>query len=132
MPQQTTFSVENNFTRGLITESTGLNFPENACTDTDNCVFSVLGNVRSRDSLNFEQNHVSLGINSDLAISTYLWRSVNGNGDLNFWVVQVGGALDFYVVNSDGSALSTNVFHNAVALTGQFTDGTLGPLTECQ
>src|SRR6185369_1236608 len=111
-------SIENNFTAGLKTDFTGLNFPENACTETENCFFSVFGNARSRDSINFEENHVNQGVVSDLAISTYLWRSVNGDGDVNFWVVQVGGAVSFYAVNADGSALSTKIHHNAVALAG--------------
>ena len=48
MAQQTSTAVENNFTKGFITESTGLNFPENAATDTDNCEYTIVGDVNRR------------------------------------------------------------------------------------
>ena len=47
-------TVENNFVNGLITEATGLNFPENACTDTLNCIFYDNGKVSRRKNVRFE------------------------------------------------------------------------------
>ena len=54
MARSAGIKVENNFTRGLITEATGLNFPENACVDTDNCEFESEGVVRRRKALDLE------------------------------------------------------------------------------
>jgi hypothetical protein len=45
MPAQVLSTVENNFTKGFVTEFTGLNFPENAATDTDNCLYDIVGHV---------------------------------------------------------------------------------------
>ena len=47
MPRQALVSIENNFTKGLITEASGLTFPENSCTETINCVHKHTGNVLS-------------------------------------------------------------------------------------
>jgi hypothetical protein len=37
--------VENSFINGLITEATGLNFPEKAVTETSDCIFDIDGSV---------------------------------------------------------------------------------------
>ena len=39
MPRQQGIAIENSFIKGLITENTALNFPRNAATEQDNCVF---------------------------------------------------------------------------------------------
>jgi len=80
MPQQITSSVENNFTKGFITESTGLNFPENAATDTDNCEYTLIGDVDRRLGIDLEANAViSLPVDrTNKAISTYKWNNVGG------------------------------------------------------
>ena len=48
MPIVPSASIENNFTAGLKTEFTGLNFPENAATDCDNVIFDMPGDVTRR------------------------------------------------------------------------------------
>ena len=54
MPLNVAAQLENNFTRGLITEATGLNFPENACTETYNCVFHENARVERRLGFDYE------------------------------------------------------------------------------
>ena len=134
MPRASGISVENSFIGGLFTESTGLNFPENACTDTLNCKFNKDGSVERRQGLDFENNYSTKAINrSNVAVNTYLWRNVAGNGDFSVLVVQVGNTIYFYKTNTgtlSGGALLDTVQLAAVngapipdSLEAQFADG---------
>lgn len=123
MPRQIAVAVENNFTRGLITEATGLKFPENACTETDNCIFDPSGLVSRRLGIDFENGYSSEAIPvTGNAIASYRWDNVAGNGDITFIVTQVGNTLRFYRVSED-SALSANLHSDTVDLT-TFLSGT--------
>lgn len=135
MPQQAAFAVENNFSGGLITEATGLNFPENACTETFNCEFNLDGSVNRRLGFDFEAEHTTQIINrAGKAVSSYLWKNVSGNGDIALCVLQVGLTIYFYNIIADSNyssgALATTVTlsPNAGAVDSetfeaQFSDG---------
>src|SRR5882672_1011079 len=118
MPQQTTTSVENNFTKGLITESTGLNFPENAATDTDNCEYTLIGDVLRREGIDLEVNHGLKGIdNTNAAVNTYRWDNVGGDGNTQLLVGQVGASVYFWTTSTATvaqpmSTLSSSTFVN--------------------
>lgn len=97
MAQQPIPSIENHFIEGLKTEFTGLNFPENAATDTQNCVYTLIGDVLRREGINYEVNFVTNVINrSNSAVSSYKWKNVGGDGLTEIVVLQVGGALYFF------------------------------------
>lgn len=97
MPQKPAASIENNFTGGLKTEFTGLNFPENACTEADNCVFSLIGEVTRREGIDFEANYaLTTFAKTGKAISYYKWNNAGGDGLTQMLVVQIGDALYFY------------------------------------
>lgn len=130
-------SVENNFTGGFKTEFTGLNFPENACTAADNCIFTLIGDVLSRQGIDFEANYVYTGINrSNQAISTYKWNNVGGDGLTQMIVVQVGDFLYFFKSSAaiTTSPLSTTLINTNINFTifqaiGSTADASA---TECQ
>ena len=126
-------AVENNFVRGLITEASGLNFPENACVETDNCHFDLTGEVRRRLGIDFEQSNDTKAIDrTNAAINTYLWKNVGGNGNVSIWVVQVGDTLYFYLVSA-GLSLSAGELATTVDLTTYMPAGAPSPETlECQ
>lgn len=130
MPLQTAIAVENNFRNGLITEATGLNFPENACTAASNVTFAFDGSVRRRLGINYESNFAQKTIDRTLAaVSTYLWKDVGGDGNTSLIVSQVGSTLYFYEVGSAG------VSNGAVASTVTLTPVSGAPATntlECQ
>lgn len=136
MPQQLTVSVENNFTKGLVTDSTGLNFPENAATDTDNCVYTLIGDVTRRLGIDYEVNHTTASATmTNVAMSTYKWNNVGGDGLTQFIVAQVGGLLNFYNVTTatDANPLSAQKLSGTVDLT-PYRVGSASDLTsqECQ
>lgn len=136
MPQSITVAVENNFTKGLITESTGLNFPENASTDTDNCLYTLIGEVTRREGINYEVNHSLLGINkTNKAMSSYKWNNVGGDGLTQIVVQQVGASVYFYRSSTATAAsplsaqrLPTVLDLTAFVVPGGFMDEAL----ECQ
>ena len=70
MPRQTVVSVERDFKGGLITEATGLSYPDNACVDTYNCVFNMLGDVERRAGFDFEFDYESKEIDPTLSVIT--------------------------------------------------------------
>ena len=45
---------ENNFSLGLVTETTELRYPRNSCVDVDNIVINQLGEVSRRLPLDIE------------------------------------------------------------------------------
>jgi len=98
--QQTTTAIENNFTKGFVTESTGLNFPENAATDTDNCEYTLIGDVNRRLGIDLEENFFinTFADITNKAVSTYKWNNVGGDGLTQLVVVQNGSKLTFFSV----------------------------------
>lgn len=112
-----TLALENNFKGGLITEATGLNFPEGACTETYDCEFDSTGTVRRRFGFDFEKNFSTRNVDrTDCAVVTYLWKNVAGNGDITLMVVQIGSTLFFYETNISGT-YSTGAVATTATLT---------------
>lgn len=135
MARQGAFTVENSFINGLVTEASGLNFPDSAVTDVLNCEFNIDGSVNSRNAIDFEENFSSKIIDrSNKAITSYLWKNVSGNGDISVVVTQVGDTLYFYETdgtgNFSGGAKSTSITLTGVSgaplvetVEAQFSDG---------
>lgn len=86
------------FTKGLVTQGTGVTYPEDACTETYDCIFHEVGTVYRRPQFDFETNNElqDVSISNNEAINSYLWRGVAQLGDFNIVVVQVGLHLYFY------------------------------------
>jgi len=129
-------SVQNNFTGGLKTEFTALNFPENACTQTENCIFTIIGDVLRREGFDYEANSVLFNINrSNSAINTYKWNNVGGDGLTQIIALQVGGKIFFFKSSSATvvSPLSTQLLGSNIALINFVSQGgTFDPTIECQ
>ncbi len=110
MPLNAQAQLENNFTRGLISEATGLNFPENACTETFDCVFHENGRLERRLGFDYEEGYefdpVTRNINN-FVVTEFMWDDVAGLGDLSLAVIQVGSLIHFWQVSNTGS-LSSN------------------------
>lgn len=138
MAQNTATALMNSFVGGLKTEFTGLNFPENACTSADNCVFSIIGEVNRRGGFNFETNSQLniLSTPNEVAQSTYKWNNVGGDGFTQIVVQQVGSTLYFYRSSTATAAspLSTQKLASTVNIASFLaTNATLpfDPSIEC-
>lgn len=135
-------AVQNSFIGGLKTEFTGLNFPENACTDVDNCVFTLIGDVLRREGINYEDNNVLQNINvAGKAISYYRWKNAGGDGETEIFVLQIGSNLYFFqssastISNPMSSTLMTNLgVTQTISLSGFRPAGSANDtsLIECQ
>lgn len=97
MARNQAIEVDNNFSKGLITENTALNFPKDACTEAVNCVFDETGRVFRRKPIDLEEEFQFLGLLStaqhDDVCSEYLWTDVAGLGTVSFLVQQVGNRI---------------------------------------
>ena len=118
-------TVESNFVNGLITEATALNFPENACTDTDNCVFHQKGEVYRRYGIDFEPDFELTTVDrANKASSSFFWRNAAGLNGKDYLVVQIGSILSFYAIDQNavsqglmGSTVDFSTFSSAVDTT---------------
>lgn len=133
MARSSNVSAENSFIKGLITEATGLNFPENACTETFDCVFDQVGNVSRRLGFDYEASYTTASVTrNDAAIVGFIWDTVGGNGNKQLAVVQIGNILHFWDVGAD-TTLSTRKKSYTVNLDSYLVTGaTTTAATPCQ
>ncbi len=117
MPRNAAATIENNFLKGLITEATGLNYPENSCVETWDCEFDFYGRVSRRLGFDLELNASNLTVSVASKVKNkYLWKNATGDGTISFVVVQIGSTLYFYDasnVNSLSGGLSANTINLA-------------------
>lgn len=136
MAQQQTAVIENNFTKGLITEFTGLNFPTNAATDTDNCAYTLIGDVTRRQGIDLEDNFSNHTIAlSGAAVDTFKWNNAGGDGQTEVLVVYAQGTLHFWKSSAatEASPLSTQILGSTVSLSSFVAaGGSLDTTAECQ
>lgn len=135
MPQSA--SIMNSFIGGLKTEFTGLNFPENACTDTENCVFSIIGDVLRREGIDLEDNAVQNAIfQTGVALNTYKWTNVGGDGQTQILVAQIGTTLYFFQTSAATTAapVSAQLLSSNINFTSYQAAGNSANLSqvECQ
>lgn len=126
MARGASITVENAFTRGLITEFTAMNFPEQAVTETDNCVYTEFGEVTRRLGMDYEPEYALLegiGANAQGAMTEYTWFSVGQNGNTKFVVQQTGFFVRFFFIDQSGS-LSAGVKPFSIDMRAHRTAGT--------
>lgn len=136
MPQASQ-TVQNNFKEGLKTEFTGLNFPENAATAAENCVFEYIGDISRRGGINYEANFQQNIIDSiNPAMSNFKWLNAGGDGSSQILVQQIGNILYFYLSSAATTVapLSTTLLSSTVNITPFQAQGntTNTSQTECQ
>lgn len=124
MPRSAGVSVENNFTRGLITEVTGVNSPENSVLSSLDVVYDRKGRASSRQSFKNEDGFanvdVSTGVTSGTVRNEFLWDTVSGIGSKSFVVCQIGSRIYFFdptsgSLSSGFQAFSVNLLSFKIA-----------------
>jgi hypothetical protein len=108
------------FVKGLITEASPLNFPDNASLDEENFILSKDGTRRRRKGIDIEEDGVlrSAGVTVATLLTrnptTYQWLSPSGIEDLVILVVQVNNQLHFFDQANDN--ISDDGFLNTLAV----------------
>ena len=115
MPRNAGTVLVNNFQKGLITEATGLNFPENAVTDSLNVVFNREGSVERRNGIDLEPDADVLPFSSQGIVREFIWNAVANNGGFTFLVLQVGQYIRFYEITTN-KTLSAGVSYTEINL----------------
>lgn len=120
--------IKNTFVRGVVSEFSGLNFPEDAAVDASNVIFDSTGIVSRRLGIDYENQYQmqATGINKKTSVvQEYIWENVDGNGALSFLVLQTASTLYFYLITDQGS-LSANRRPFIVNLAGMTKAGDVG------
>ena len=101
-------SIErNNFTGGLITETTALTFPENAAQEIDNFEINRDGSIKRRlgmieeslgKRIDTQRNALTV---ANYAIQSFKWANVDNDPTKTLGVIQIGDALWFTDLSSD-------------------------------
>lgn len=133
MARQAGTKIERTFIKGLITEATGLSYPEDSCTDILNCVIDEKGRVTRRLGIDYEAGYEVDSFNRAGGVTTeYYWENAGTDGTTNIAVVQIKNMLYFYKesltasLSSMYASLSINLNTYAVGGTGNI------PLYHCQ
>lgn len=126
MPRASANKPTFNFSTGKVTEASPLTFPENSAKILNNMDINLDGTVRRRFGLDYEDSfsETNIGSLTDViteATSTFVWKTVSGEGGLDFYVVQRGYVLDFYML---GSAILSTSKVGSIDLIGQALPGT--------
>lgn len=115
MVRSAAVTVENNFSKGYITEATAMNYPENSVVATSNCIYRKNGEVIRRFGIDYEANYATTDFDTIAPYSSaptpsllynqsyiqeFEWTSVSQNGQFTFVVVQVGNILNFFQTNN--------------------------------
>jgi len=118
MPRSSAVTIENNFSKGLITEATAMNYPENSVVETDNVVYTKNGKVIRRYGIDYETAYAITNLSTmsimasagtpsdyydDIVFTEYNWTTVSSDGAISFVVQQIGDRLVFFEVNDDNN-----------------------------
>ena len=93
--------VYNNFTGGLITEASPLNFPENAAQTIDNVLLSRDGRIKRRLGIDYEAGYAITDTSKATttfdyhAVTSFRWDNVGNNASISVGVIQIGNELWF-------------------------------------
>lgn len=110
----------NTFIKGLITEASPLNFPDNASLDEQNFELLPTGVRQRRLGLDYEDSHTSriglFGTESfdTSVVKTYVWKDAAGVSGNDILTVQTNNRLQFF--NTNVSSLSTDGYIDTLTL----------------
>lgn len=97
----------NSFVKGLVTEASPLNYPENASLAETNFELNRDGSRDRRLGLDYEPDFVRVPTSlsaieaSEFKLNSFKWSGVEGNGEDDFLVVQLEQTLKFFDLSVD-------------------------------
>lgn len=115
------------FIGGLNSEAGPFTFPPNTWAEGNNIVPDLSGALFKRKAIDLELGYTTSNINisNDVVLNSAFtvreWNAVNGNGNINFIVVQVGYKLYFY--ENRTTALSLNIKNFSIDLDAYYVGG---------
>lgn len=121
MVRQAGVSVENQFTKGLITEVSGVNSPENSVTDSLNVIYDRKGRALKRKGLDYELDYVFRSLPKSAAKTEFVWDTAQTG---SFVVIQNGRYISFFS-NETGGSLSSSLKPFSINLTSYKASGAL-------
>ena len=103
MPRTEGRRTYNTFVQGIITEATGINYPENASVDEANFELYRNGSRQKRLGFNLESGYINTSIvdavtggYAKAAYQSYFWDNTGPGNQFDLLVVQAGSRLYFY------------------------------------
>jgi len=117
MAQDATIKQFSNFSKGLMTEATPLNFPENYSLDEDNMLLAVDGSRERRTGMQFETGFAhttTASANTAVSMKFFKWEFADDKSANTIGVVQVG--QDLYFMDMESNAPSANLLNSGGAL----------------
>lgn len=126
MPKQSTKAEFNVFVKGLLTEASPLNFPENASFDEQNFELSRKGTRARRLGMALEPGNILINSSSSVASVkatqpvTFRWNNAGGDENLTMLVTQFENRLYFFDLQTE--PLSASGFLTTITLNSFPTD----------
>jgi hypothetical protein len=142
MPQTEGRRTYNSFVAGIITEASGINYPENASVDEANFELYRNGSRQRRLGFDLEASYINTNVSAGATVgyqqaasNTYFWDNTGPGNAFDLLCVQYGSRLYFY--DTTGSSFGAAVDFGGQAYydltphtTGQYT-GTDFQLHQC-
>lgn len=100
MPRNGSIEVQNNFSKGLVTDVTGVNSPDNSVISSDNVIYDKTGKVYRRKGFKLEAGYTFVDQSTlsldDGITNEFLWNTISETGSTEFLVVQFAETVIFY------------------------------------
>jgi len=128
MPRTEGRKTYNTFVGGIITEASGINFPENASVDEQNMVLNRNGSRQRRLGFDKENGYIhtpvvagAAGGFSKAGVATFFWDNTGPGNQFDVLVVQYGSILYFYDTKGSSFGGALGSYSLATQTTSQYT-----------
>ena len=116
MAQEATIKQYSNFSKGIMTEATPLNFPDDYSLDEANLVLNIDGSRERREGIEYETGYAlttTATSTASVGMSFFKWEFADDRAENTIGVVQVGQVLYFLDLETD--APSANLLNSGSA-----------------
>ena len=104
MARQSGTIQQKKFVKGLITEASEIDFPDDACSEIWNCEIDDKGIVSRRPGIDYENNaDVLPQLSTNGVKKEYIWKYAGSSGTSLFVVLQEGARISFFLPDEIGN-----------------------------